>query len=254
MRTAGWILTVVLCGAGTPAWTDDAKDEAKAIADELKNPSPDTRLAALERAAKLGTPEALDLASQAYAHDPLPKVMVKGAWAITQIHIAQEAKGAVDARWKAAWDKVADILRKGMLDHRDDPDITLATIRAMAQMADPAFVKVLANDLWKIKDAKVIHGRLLALGCIRDKTSIDELMDILYIAPRESIAVYAGSLRWALKQLTGREFSDRIEAKKWWKENREKFEFEAVDPRKKELTRKVFDKAWDNALGDSGGK
>ncbi len=242
---ASILLLVAAFAAGVAA---DDKDEAEAIAEEMRSNDVGVRLGAFDKAAALATPEALDLVAQAYSKDPLGKVVAKAAWAIARIHVAQEEKGSEDdPKWKAAWGKVADLLGKGLLKHREELDVALATIRAMAEMGDPQFVKTLSEDLWKVRERQVIHGRILALGCIRDKTSIDALMDILYVAGREQLEPFALTLAAALKRLTGQTFRDRVEAKKWWKENRGKFAFEKVDPKRRELERRAFEKMWEKA-------
>ncbi len=246
-----WAACAALVLCHRPGQAEDGTDR---IAEDLRSNDLGTRKAGYEAAGDLATPQALDLVAQAFARDPEDEGVIKGAWAIARIRERRDEEGEPDAKWKSAWKKVADLLQQSMLKHREKPDVVLGIIRAMAQMGDPVFVKPLSDDLWKVKDRKVIQGRILGLSCIRDKSSVDAIMDLLYVTTREGLEPYGPALIAALRRLTGQTFQDRISAKKWWKDNREKFEFDTVDPKRKALEKKMFDKAWQDATEGGGGR
>lgn len=243
------LIALALSGRAPSLRAEDWSAELKAIQADLANADPSVRQSALSKAAGLGSIDALGLVLPVFQRDGDTKVVAKAAEAIGEIHKQQTAKATPDARWKATWSKVAAALSDGLLKSREDHDLDAAILAVIAKSEDPVFVKPLSGDLWKFKDQEIASGRILALGCIRDKTAVDALMDMLYVAKARGTRKYMDTIRQAIRNLTGQTFNDRDEAKKWWKENRATFEFPAQDPNLK----KKLDKRFGGKDGDDGG-
>lgn len=231
-----------------------AKEALKTVAADLKSADPAVRAAAVRRAAAVGTLEALGIVNQVYQAEKDTAVAITSAWAIAHMHDVESQRDKPDPQWKPAWAQTSGLLGAGLLRHRDDKEAVLATILAMAQVGDPAFVKPLSSDLWKIKEPEVINARILALGCIRDKSAIDTLVDCLYVAVGAALVPYAASFKIALHGLTGQNFNDRAEWKKWWRENRDKFQLAPFDKKARDAQRALLDAGWAKLDSDAAGK
>jgi len=105
-----------------------------------------------------------------------------------------------------------------------------AVCAALGQIGDPRAVKPLANNIWSgVTSAgwgPIARARVGALGEIRDKTSVDELIDMLEGTRWGHQEGLRGDVFAALAKLTGQRFrGNYLEAKDWWKKNRETYKF-----------------------------
>lgn len=118
---------------------------------------------------------------------------------------------------------------------REMPEAMEGICIALGQLGDKRAIKPLASDLWKTKTPAVIYCRIAALGKIRDKQAIEELLDLFYVAGPLTMAPYASAIGKALKELTGQGYgSDREGWKEWWRKNKDTFQFptEEDDPKR----------------------
>lgn len=119
---------------------------------------------------------------------------------------------------------------------REMPEAMEGICIALGQLGDKRAIKPLASDLWKTKTPAVIYCRIGALGKIRDKQAIEELLDLFYVASAQAVAPYAPAIGKALHELTDQGFgSDREGWKDWWRKNKATFKFpdESEDDPKK---------------------
>lgn len=132
--------------------------------------------------------------------------------------------------------EVVPALCEAMDANREMPEAMAAICGVLGAFGDKRAVHALESDLWKTKTEYVIFARIGALGKIRDRSAIDALLDLTYIAPAAVLAPYAAAIAKALHELTDQGFgTDRDAWKKWWREHKETFEFpaeEEKDPKK----------------------
>ncbi len=101
-------------------------------------------------------------------------------------------------------------------------------IRALGMIGDPRAIPVLSKDWWNQKGSEsgyaAARAKIDALGDIRDKRSVDAIIDLFFIAPDEGLGPLADNIVNSLKKLTGQDFSRNRRAwKDWWKKNRDSY-------------------------------
>ncbi|MDQ7779103.1 MAG: HEAT repeat domain-containing protein, partial [Planctomycetota bacterium] len=114
-----------------------------------------------------------------------------------------------------------------IFDDCKEDKITLAIeiCQALGAFADPRAVKSLSSDLWRINERNVIRARIQALGEIRDKSSIDALIRMMWSKHRKNGMVQFDAIRDALKKLTHLDFGgNRTDWQNWWSKNKNSFQ------------------------------
>lgn len=121
----------------------------------------------------------------------------------------------------------------------DDIDVFRAVCRALGQLDDPKAVAplsrgILSGDHRSSAWRDQANARLEAIGSIRHKESVDELIGLLTKAGGTGrrggggaggFAEFQRSIQNQLRRLTGQNLRGDLEWRSWWKENREKFRF-----------------------------
>ena len=117
---------------------------------------------------------------------------------------------------------------------RDDPKLLVALLKAIGRHADPESVKILADNAWKTPDASVVQARLFALGNIRTKASVAQLMDLMNTDPTTPFqsSPYMADFRVALAALTGTDQGlDKDLWRTWWRDAEKTLKFGKDPPR-----------------------
>ena len=111
-----------------------------------------------------------------------------------------------------------------------DSKVAAALFKAIGQHADPSSISVIVNEPLKNMDADVVRARVFALGNIRSKKSVEELMQLMLLGnptPGQDSA-YMPTFRVALARLTGTDQTTNKDLwQTWWRENKARFEVAA---------------------------
>jgi hypothetical protein len=106
-----------------------------------------------------------------------------------------------------------------------------AVIHALGRIGDPRAIGVLSKDWWNQGERGTAYdaarAKIDALGLIRDKRSVDAIIDVFYIAPDHALGPVANNIVRSLSKLTGQNFGRNRRAwKDWWKKNRASHRFD----------------------------
>jgi HEAT repeat protein len=106
---------------------------------------------------------------------------------------------------------------------KKDHDLYAALLRAIGQHGDASAIDVLTDDIWSTLENPVIQARILGLGRIRAKASVERLFDLMKSAGPSKTEPYMEHFRVALMVLTGADQGTSAEAwLQWWTANRTK--------------------------------
>jgi len=118
--------------------------------------------------------------------------------------------------------------------------------KAIGQHADPSSITLLRDKIYSGQSRELVRARLFGLANIRDRKSLETLIELLRGAKIEVVKRYGRDLRLCLMQLTG---VDRGESpdrwREWWSENKRGFEL----PEKAPLMPLELQRAWDSYWG-----
>jgi len=137
-----------------------------------------------------------------------------------------EALGAMKCR------NIVSSLAKAMSANEKNENVYLAIIAALGAIGDKKAVSYLAKDNWDPKDGdetgrNKAQAKVIALGKIRSRASVDALISRMYKAKKGKIRSISRDLTAALKSLTGQNFGqDRDKWKSWWTKNKSNIKLE----------------------------
>lgn len=110
----------------------------------------------------------------------------------------------------------------------DDEEGLVAVLKAVGRLADPDGIDLLSDDPFKAKGYPVVQARILGLGNIRSKDSVEAVFDLMNKVGKRDLDSYMGELRLALVQLTGEDRGDDPRQwQAWWQEHHKDFEVAA---------------------------
>ncbi len=98
---------------------------------------------------------------------------------------------------------LSDALKRDRKDLEKAPPLYAAYLRGIARHGKEESIPCLVEDLFQSPDRGVITARILGLGRIRSRTSVDELIRLMRSCPRPRVGEYMGEFRLALVVLTG---------------------------------------------------
>lgn len=129
------------------------------------------------------------------------------------------------------------------------PDLPGAVMRAIGQHADPRSISVLAHDPFQPQDGYCIRARILGLGHIRSRESVEALLGILAESGSEvgtrRVKPWMEDMRLALVVLTGVDQGLSPELwERWWRENRKGFQVPAELPELPREMRETWADFW----------
>jgi len=113
-----------------------------------------------------------------------------------------------------------------------DPDTAAAILRAVGNHADPSSIKVLTRGHDQTPQHGPMRARVFGLGNIRDKDSVDALIELMSLGGRNGnprakrrYAYLDGDFRLSLIVLTGVDQGTSPELwARWWRKNKKGFE------------------------------
>ncbi|HEX9792748.1 MAG TPA: HEAT repeat domain-containing protein [Planctomycetota bacterium] len=138
----------------------------------------------------------------------------------------------------------------------EDPKAAIEFYMGLGQKADKKAVPVIGKGL-KIDDGgdRVMMARIAALGRIRDKASVEELLSFQVAGNARRAHPYQKHINVALAVLTGAEMGSRDHWQSWWNDNKNSFEVAADLPELPEQIKRAWGKIWsDESLEGVRGK
>jgi len=219
---------VVLAPRGSPyGWVEKpSPEQVKAAVDDLKaafaSGNDDEIIAAIEANEKINDPEVVRWVAKGLSRKK------------ASVQIA-----AIDA---LGWMKGKDALRQlHRLYHRDrslnkKEDVFAALLKAIGRHGDKSSIEVLSDSPFKGLTVESGRARILGLGNIRDRRSVDELVKGLRYSGdsrgrKSKDPVFMDDFRLAFAVLTGVDCGasrDAMDA--WWRENKKGFKMAADRP------------------------
>jgi HEAT repeat protein len=113
--------------------------------------------------------------------------------------------------------------------NKGKPDVQAAILKALGAIGDWRALPAVTKDLMRPGQPEVTKARIVALGNIRHRDSIQNLIDFMQRWGR-AMRDYAKPLQESLKKLTGKDFGRNRNAwKAWWDRSKKTWRF----PRKK---------------------
>jgi hypothetical protein len=150
---------------------------------------------------------------------------------------------------------------------REDEALYAATITAIGQHASPDSIDVLLEGALAANPAKVQVARIYALGHIRDRRSVEELLELLKKTGRVrgpkgrggAVQPLMKEFATSLHVLTGEDFGNEEAAwHAWWKEHGKRFEVSekalGLDPKVARFWERYWSKEEPAQEGDQGGR
>lgn len=185
--------------------TDEAK--IKAAVTELDRAFSDggtpERILAIERASLYGDPTVIERIAKGL-HDKDLAVTKSAIEALRFQKHADALKALHDAARRESRIK-------------KDEELYAWLLRAIGQHGSPGSVDLLADDVWSVLDARVIQARILSLGRIRTKASLDKLVELMRLAGPNKIQPFMEHFRISLMVLTGADQGTSQEGwMRWW--------------------------------------
>ena len=98
-------------------------------------------------------------------------------------------------------------------------------LRAIGQHGDPSSIAILARNPFESRDFASIRARLRGLGMIRDKESVDALIDLMKSSSSRQVDANMADFRLSLVVLTGTDQGPSpMPWRDWWSGHRKGFE------------------------------
>jgi hypothetical protein len=144
---------------------------------------------------------------------------------------------------------------------KDDEQMFPLVLRSIARQGSPASVEILLDDPFSQRSHDAIRARILGLGNIRAKTSIEGLISLLSMAGAQKVDGYMDDFRLSFLHLTGEDKGpDPAAWQKWWQDSKDKYEMPATTPDLAPEQKRNWNRYWGNAGkrdkegGEEGGK
>jgi hypothetical protein len=201
---------------------------------ESRPPDPEAVKAAvarLEQAFEKGSPEERLAALQAAAPVADPEVV---AWVRKGLADRERSVkgGALEALGAMAHPKALAALHetyKGDKALRKDDELTAKLLKSIGRHASPGSVAILADDPFGNLNHDVIQARILSLGNVRTKDSVEALISMMRLRGPLKVQPYMANFRLALSILTGADQGRSQEAwMAWWNDHKKDL---AVSPK-----------------------
>ena len=131
---------------------------------------------------------------------------------------------------------------------KDDEKVLPLLLKSIGRHGSEKSVDLLADDVFLQRTFPAIQARVLSLGNIRSKKSVEALMDIMAKAGTRQINDYMNLFRQSLVRLTGQDQGpDSAMWTKWWQDNKAKFEVSKEVPQLPEIAAKAWSEYWGEA-------
>ena len=138
-----------------------------------------------------------------------------------------------------------------------DRDTAAATLRAIGHHGDPSSLKVLTKGHDQTPDHAPMRARVFGLGNIRDKGSVDALIELMSLGARNGnpranrrYAYLDKDFRLSLILLTGVDQGTNPELwAKWWRKNKKDFQMSAKPAPLPKSLRYQWNRYWGRDMG-----
>lgn len=150
-----------------------------------------------------------------------------------------------------AYAALQDMLKREKTEKKLDKDVDLYTklIKAVGQHGNKASVPLLADNVFGNTEFKVNEARILALGHVRAKESVDALIGLMRTAGREKVQPYMGTFRVSLMVLTGADQGASQDAwMTWWNDHKNEVKVAASAPALPKDMQMRWDYFWGNEI------
>lgn len=106
---------------------------------------------------------------------------------------------------------------------RKDEELYPLVLRGIGQYADPGTIAFFAEGALGTQPMKIERARIFALGNIRERASVEALLDLMKQLGPHKIGPYLQELSLALAILTGSEEGTLDGWQRWWNEHKKEF-------------------------------
>ena len=216
----------------TPS-TDQVKATVKAVEEALHKGEPADRIAALAKASSV--PDTAVAEAVAKALKDRDESVQKAALESLRFMDHPEALDALHSCYKKN-----SSLRKS-------DSLSGVLLKAIGQHGDSSSIKVLSDSPFSTVNGAAIRARILGLGNIRDKQSVEELVALMKKVSRRKIEPFMGEFRLAMLRLTGQDEGRSVDLwMKWWNNNKRTFKVAEVAPKMPRRDQEEWDDYWGN--------
>ena len=144
---------------------------------------------------------------------------------------------------------------------KDDEQMFPLVLRSIARQGSPSSVEILLDDPFAQRSHDAIRARILGLGNIKAKASVEGLISLLSMAGAQKVDGYMDDFRLSFGHLTGQDKGpDPAAWQKWWQDSKDKYELPATAPDLAPEQKRNWNRYWGNAGkrdkegGEEGGK
>ena len=118
---------------------------------------------------------------------------------------------------------------------KKDPELSASLLKAIGQHGDRSSISILSDDPFSTRNYQAIKARVLGLGNIRDRKSVEALLGLMKSSAPRYVDDRMEDFRLALIMLTGTDQGPSSQMwLRWWNDNKKSFE---VSPDVPELPR-----------------
>lgn len=129
---------------------------------------------------------------------------------------------------------------------KDDQALMPVVIKAIGRQANEKSVDLLSDDIFMQRTFPAIQARVLSLGNIRSKKSLDALFAMMNKVGTNQLDTYMETVRLALMRLTGTDQGPSSQAwMTWWRGAEKGFDISKVEPKLPEAQAKAWDEYWE---------
>lgn len=129
---------------------------------------------------------------------------------------------------------------------RKDEELYPALLKAVGQHADPSSIRLLAHEPFESPIYQAARARILGLGRIRTRDSLEALLGMMKSASERKVTTHMPSFRLSLMILTGTDQGPTsAQWLRWWKANKKGYE---LSPQRPALPRSI-QRSWTEYWG-----
>jgi HEAT repeat protein len=129
---------------------------------------------------------------------------------------------------------------------KDDEKLLPLLFKSIGRHGSEKSVEILSGDPFLQRSFPAIQARVMSLGNIRSKKSVEAILDMMNKAGVVEVNDYQLLFRQALLRLTGTDRGpDSALWQKWWQDNKTKFEVQKEVPKVPELAEKLWNEYWE---------
>ena len=133
---------------------------------------------------------------------------------------------------------------------KDDPEHAASLLKAIAQHGHPDSIAILTEDVFGIRDHRVIEARILGLGHIRSEESVHALFDLMKKVGQGKVAPYMDEFRLSLMVLTAEDHGESRDLWfRWYNDHKRKLKVDVEEPRLPQRWQSAWNSYWNRYDG-----